>query len=706
MLGIMWASVYGQYLLDDRLVDQLEGEDVVVQGYVANFPKPLENRVGFDFIVTKAIEGVPKKIRLNWYSPPIAIKAGQVWQMAVRLKKPHARINPGGFDYEAWLFANHIGATGYVRPKPQTQQIDSHFSAHRYLVQFRQLISDRLDAVLPGSEQLGIIKALSIGSQELISQQQWEIFRITGVVHLMVISGGHISLVAGLVFLLVRRTWAWLGVLEVSPQTMAAYAAWLAGLLYGAIAGFSLPVQRAELMLTVWLWAIVRQRHTASMQVLLLALLVVVLFDPLALLSAGFWLSFAAVALLLFISANRLGKPSYWYQIGKVHLAMAIGLGPLLILFFQQVSLVAPLANYLAVPLIGVLITPLSLLAVLVAFISPWFASVLLWPVETLLTWLWWLLLQMADWPLASLSGIHAPWYSVLFAVLGVLLLLAPKGMPARYLSLFFILPVFFYPPKIPTAGEVWFTLLDVGQGLATVVQTQHHTLVFDTGAKYAEQADMGESVVLPYLQYQGISQIDTLLISHGDIDHSGGAESLLADMPVTKIYSSVAAWAERPSGNYCRTGQRWQWDGVDFSMLSPDEKGFNSENDNSCVLRISNRQHSFLLTGDIQQTAESHLVERYGNDLASEVLVAPHHGSKTSSSQSFIEQVRPERVLIPAGYRNRFGFPHLSVMQRYEKLQANIFSSANNGAISLKTDGAEMTQTLARQQQRKYWME
>ena len=702
----MWASVYGQYLLNHRLADQLEGEDVVVQGYVANFPKPLENRVGFDFIVTKAIEGVPGKIRLNWYSPPIAIKAGQVWQMAVRLKKPHARINPGGFDYEAWLFANHIGATGYVRPKPQPQQINSHFSAHRCLVQFRQLISDQLDAALPGSEQLGMIKALSIGSQELISQHQWEVFRITGIVHLMVISGGHISLVAGLVFLLVRRTWAWLGVLQVSPQTMAAYAAWLAGLWYGAIAGFSLPVQRAELMLTVWLWAIVRQRHTASMQVLLLALLVVVLFDPLALLSAGFWLSFAAVALLLFISANRLGKLRYWYQIGKVHLAMAIGLGPLLILFFQQVSLVAPLANYVAVPLIGVLITPLSLLAVLVAFISPWFASVLLWPVETLLKWLWWLLLQMADWPLASLSGIHAPWYSVLFAVLGVLLLLAPKGMPARYLSLFFILPVFFYAPKMPAVGEVWFTLLDVGQGLATVVQTQHHTLVFDTGAKYAEQADMGESVVLPYLQYQGISQIDTLLISHGDIDHSGGAESLLADMPVIKIYSSVAAWAERPSGNYCRTGQRWQWDGVDFSMLSPDEDGFNSENDNSCVLRISNRQHSFLLTGDIQQTAESHLVERYGNDLASEVLVAPHHGSKTSSSQGFIEQVRPERVLIPAGYRNRFGFPHLSVMQRYEKLQANIFSSANNGAISLKTDGAEMTQTLARQQQRKYWMD
>lgn len=706
MLGMVWAAVYGHYRLSDRMAAQREGEDVMVQGYVANFPKLLENRVGFDFIVTPSVAGVPGKIRLNWYSPSVAIKAGQAWQMPVRLRKPHGRSNPGGFDYEAWLFANHIGATGYVRSTPPPQQIEGDFSPHRYLVMFRQLISDRLDAALPNSEQLGIIKALSIGSQELISQQQWQVFRITGIVHLMVISGGHISLVAGLVFLWVRRVWAWLGMLDVSPQTMAAYAAWLAGLFYGAIAGFSLPVQRAELMLTVWLWSMVRQRHTASMQVLLLALLVVVLFDPLALLSAGFWLSFAAVALLLFMSANRLGKPRYCYQIGKVHLAMAIGLGPLLILFFQQVSFVAPLANYLAVPLVGVVITPLALLATMAAFISSAIAAVVLWPVEILLKWLWWLLLQMAVWPLANLSGLHAPWYSVLFAGLGVLLLLAPKGMPGRYLSLFFIVPVFFNTPKKPAVGEVWFSLLDVGQGLATVVQTQQHTLVFDTGAKFSEQADMGESVVLPYLHAQGISQIDSLVVSHGDIDHSGGAESLISEMPITNIYSSVAPWAERMNGNYCRAGQRWQWDGVDFVMLSPEQDGFDSENDNSCVLRISNKQHSFLLTGDIQQTAESHLVERYGPDLASEVLVAPHHGSKTSSSQAFVEQVKPKTVLIPAGYRNRFGFPHYSVVQRYERMQANIYSSADDGAISFKTDGAEMTQTLARQQQRKYWMD
>jgi competence protein ComEC len=706
LLGMAWAAIYGQYRLTDRLADPLEGEDVMVQGYVANFPRSLDNRVGFDFVVSPSIEGVPSTIRLNWYTPPIAIKAGQAWQMPVRLKKPHGRINPGGFDYEAWLFANHIGATGYVRSKPQSQQIKGGFSAHRYLVKVRQLISDHLDAALPGSQQLGIIKALSIGSQELISQQQWQVFRITGVVHLMVISGSHISLVAGLVFLWVRRAWAGSGVLTVSPQTVAAYAAWLAGLFYAAVAGFSLPVQRAVLMLTVWLWAIVRQRHTASMQVLLLALLVVVLFDPLALLAAGFWLSFAAVALLLFMSGNRLGKQRYWYQIGKLHLAMAIGLGPLLIVFFQQMSLVAPLANYLAVPLVGVLITPLSLLAALVAFISPGFAALLLWPVEYLLKMLWWLLLQMADWPLASLSSLHAPWYNVLFAGLGVLLLLLPKGFQGRYLSVFFILPVFFNTVKTPAAGEVWFSLLDVGQGLAAVVQTQQHTLVFDTGVKYAEQADMGESVILPYLHYQGISHIDTLVISHGDIDHSGGAESLLSDMPVTKLYSSVAAWAERPAGSYCRAGQSWQWDGVDFSMLSPDLDGFHSENDNSCVLRISNKRHSFLLTGDIQQAAEKHLVAQYADGLISEVLVAPHHGSKTSSSPAFLEQVKPKTVLIPAGYRNRFGFPHQSVIQRYQRMQANIYSSANDGAISFKTDGADMRLALMRQQQRKYWME
>jgi competence protein ComEC len=706
VLGAIWASAYGAWCLTDRLANDLEGKDLSVQGFIVSIPKQTEHRVGFDFKLTHDNPGVPSKLRLNWYYPTQSIKAGQTWEMTVRLKKPHGRGNPGGFDYEAWLFANHIGATGYVRSKPEPRRIDTAFSITRYLAVCRQTISDRMDELLADSDQLGVIKALTIGSQDLISRRQWEVFRLTGIVHLMVISGAHIGLVAGGVFLMVRWLWARVGILAVSPQNPAALCAWLAALFYAALAGFSIPAQRAVLMLTVGLWALVWQRNTAVMQGLLMALLVVVLIDPLALLSVGFWLSFSAVALLLYISAGRLGRPGYWRRAGKLHLSMALGLSPLLLVFFQQISLVAPLANSVAVPIIGLLVMPLSLLAAATVFCWPELAYWLLWPVERLLRSLWWLLQQLADWPPASLSLTAPPWYGVLLGTLGVLLLLAPKGMPGRYLSPFLLLPLFFVKSDKPRYGELWFTLLDVGQGLAAVVQTEQHVLVFDTGAQYSQQADMGETVVLPYLRYRGIATLDGLVISHGDNDHSGGASSVLSEMSVSALYSSVPEWAERSGGLYCAAGQGWHWDGVEFKMLSPGPEPFSGENDNSCVLQISNAKHGLLLTGDIQRTAEQWLVEHYGAALASSVLVAPHHGSKTSSSAGFLGQVRPELVLIPAGYKNRFGFPHAAVMRRYKTMHINSFSTAEVGAISLKTDGAAMHVELTRKRFKKYWMD
>lgn len=703
--GAIWASAYAEWRLADRLADELEGKDSIVQGYIASLPQQTEERVGFDFRVTRAEFGVPSRLRLNWHYPPQAIKAGQAWEMTVRLKKPHGRGNPGGFDYEAWLFANHIGATGYVRAKPQARALDMGFFMARYLTLCRQAISDRLDNVLPNSEHLGVIKALTIGSQELISQRQWQVFRLTGIVHLMVISGSHISLIAGAVFLISRRIWARAGFLALSPQNMAALLAGLSALFYTALAGFSVPAQRALVMLTVGLWALARQRNVAVMRVLLIALLLVVSFDPLALLSVGFWLSFGAVAMLLYVSSGRLGRGAYWRRAGKAHLAMAIGLSPLLVLFFQQVSLVAPLANGVAVPIIGVLATPLSLLAAGVAFVSPELAHWLLWPVERLLQGLWWFLQQMAAWPYAGLSTPAPAWYGVLFGILAVLLLLAPKGMPGRYLSLFLLLPLFFVRTDKPRHGEIWLTLLDVGQGLAAVLQTERHALVFDTGAKFSQQADMGESVVLPFLRHRGIAKLDGLVISHGDNDHSGGAASVLSEIPVSAIYSSVPDWAERAGGLYCKAGQHWHWDGVEFNMLSPGAEPFIGENDNSCVLQISTAKQRLLLTGDIQQDAEDWLVEQYGHALASSVLIAPHHGSKTSSSSGFLQRVRPELILIPAGYKNRFGFPHAAVLRRYEAMHIKSHGTAEAGAISLKTAGAVMDVELARQRLRKYWM-
>lgn len=385
LTGVVWASIYGGWRLSGVLVAELQGKDIQVQGYILSLPQTEDNRQSFDFWVTQAQPGIPDKLHLNWYEPIVDLRAGQAWEMTVRLKKPHGRNNPGGYDYEGWLFANHIGATGYVRTHPGPKLIPPTLQFDRYIALSRQLISERLSAALPNSRQLGVIQALTIGNQTAISQRQWDLYRKTGIVHLMVISGSHISLIAGLCFISVRRIWARWGGLQVSPQNMAALIAWLVALLYAALSGFSVPTQRALLMLTVGLWSVVWQRHTTPLQILCLALLAVVGFDPLSVVSVGFWLSFAAVALLIFFSAGRLGKTSYWREALKLHLVMAIGLAPLLMVFFQQVSLIAPLANWIAVPLIGGVITPLALLVTVVALFSIDLATLLFWPIDRLL---------------------------------------------------------------------------------------------------------------------------------------------------------------------------------------------------------------------------------------------------------------------------------------------------------------------------------
>ncbi len=705
LLGVLWASIYGDWRLSETLAVDLQGKDVKLQGYILSLPEHQDNRLSFDFVVTHAQPGIPVNLHLNWYNPKVALQAGQAWEMSVRLKRLHGRSNPGGFDYEAWLFANHVGATGYVRDNPESQPLPLLFNVQRTIAVCRQAISDHLDKALPDSKQLGVIKALTIGSQDLISQQQWALFRKSGIVHLMVISGSHISLIAGLVFLLVRRVWSRWGSLQISPQNVAALLAWCAALFYAGLSGFSVPTQRAMLMLSVGLWSIVRQRHTAPMPILALALWVVVLVDPLAVISAGFWLSFVAVALLIFISSGRLGHTTYWREAFKLHFAMAMGLAPLLMVFFQQVSLIAPLANWLAVPLVGFLITPLALLGTAIALLSAKLAGWLLWPVDGLLQSQEWFLQQLTVWPAINLNCAQPSWYGVLLAGLGIILLLAPRGIPGRYLSPFLFLPLWLVQVDKPKTGEIWLSLLDVGQGLATVAQTEHHSLVFDTGAKYSEQSDMGESVLLPFMRHQNINKLDILMISHGDIDHSGGAASLLAALPIDGVYSSVTQWAEHAHGQYCQAGQGWVWDGVEFTVLAPMQRQAESENDQSCVLKITGLQQSFLLTGDIESGAENLLVERYGEKLRSTVLISPHHGSKTSSSYPFLKQVKPAWVLIPAGYLNRFGFPHPQVMQRYQNMNTQTLTTGVNGAISVKVSDAGLNIETSRQKRHRYWM-
>ena len=396
VLGVLWALLFAMNRLSDRLPERLEGMDVQVTGYIADLPEQDEKRVRFDFIPRDGVyaasqsgtgvaitrdgvyatshTGIPSKLRLNWYYPDHEIKAGQHWSFAVKLKRVHGNMNPGGFDYERWLFTEGVGATGYVRPDPKPVLLGRD-SAWNSIAVWRQSITDQLSQVLGDSQSLALIKALTIGDGNSISQEQWEVFRKTGTTHLVVISGSHIGLVAGLVYFLVLRLWAWTGLLAWPPQKVAAVSALAVGVFYSGLAGFSVPTQRSVVMLSVAMAAILLQRNTRPFNTLAIAMFAVLIFDPLAVLSAGFWLSFLAVSLIVYSVAGRLGKPGYFWGTVKVNWATSVGLSPLLLFFFQQVSLIAPLANLIAVPVISLLVVPLSLLAVIIMFISPLLAG-------------------------------------------------------------------------------------------------------------------------------------------------------------------------------------------------------------------------------------------------------------------------------------------------------------------------------------------
>ena len=532
MLGVLWAILFAMHRLSDRLPELLEGLEIQVTGTIADLPEQDEQRASFNFItrdgvhtpnlpagaaaITEAALHVPDKLRLSWYYPEQVLKAGQQWVFTVKLKRAHGNMNPGGFDYERWLFTEGIGATGYVRsnPKPVLLGRDSVWNN---ISVWRQSISDRLSSTIGHSPSLALIKALTIGDGTEIIQKQWDVFRKTGTTHLVVISGSHIGLIAGLVYFLVLKLWAWTGWLKHSPQKIAAVSAVLVGLFYSGLAGFSVPTQRSVIMLVIAMAAVVLQRNSRPFNTLSIALIAVLLFDPLAVLAAGFWLSFLAVSLIVYAVYGRLGKLGYFWGAVKLHWVTSVGLSPLLLLFFQQVSLIAPLANLIAVPVISLLVVPLSLLAVVAMYISATLAGKLFYLVDTVLQGLWWLLVHIAEFPLAAINHASPSYWAVLFAVPGIVLLLAPVGIPARWLSLVMFLPLVFTEAKQPESGAIKLTLLDVGQGLSAVVQTSAHLLVYDTGAKFSEQSDMGSRVLLPFLHAQGASEIDMLVVSHGD---------------------------------------------------------------------------------------------------------------------------------------------------------------------------------------------
>ncbi len=691
LMGYLWTLLFAQLYLQAVLPEALAGQDFIVEGVVQGIPEHSRDSLRFEFLIRNYPDNLAapaaRRLRLSWYYPERQLNSGDRLRLEVRLKPPHGMQNPGGFDYEKWLFLRGIHATGYVRKSESTNLLAAgKFSIDR----LRQALQQQIRAIDEPRFQ-GLIQALTIGARSDISPQQWQRLIDTGTSHLMAISGLHIGLVAGMVFFLVRKLSPAALAARGSLQQVAALASLLVAGFYALMAGFSVPTQRAFVMLLVILLALFFRRPAFSLNTLALALLAVLLINPLAPLSAGFWLSFLAVLIIHMLVTGRQPtadtRLARWLQGGRLQWAIALAMLPLTLILFQQASLVSPLANLLVIPLVGLLVVPMALLASVAGMISAEWSVWLFSQVSWMLQGVMWILDNLSAWPFAShyIPGTNV--ICALLALIGSLLLLMPRGFPLRYAGAVMLLPLLLYQPQRPAPGEVWMTVLDVGQGLSVLLQTAEHDLLYDAGDKSSARFDMGERVVVPFLRYRGIETLDRMIVSHADRDHAGGAAAVISRLPVRQLMgdvSRVQPLAEWLAFQPCQRGQGWHWDGVEFRVLHPD-RDYSKTNNDSCVLQLRGEGYSLLLPGDIEARVERLLLARDGEALAADVLLLAHHGSNTSSTHAWLQRVKPSLAIVSAGYKNRFRHPAAKVRKRLHAMQLPALNTASSGAIEIR---------------------
>ena len=711
VFGVCWASGFALWRMSDELPRAWEQKTIQIVGVVASVPEATEHGTRFRFDVEKILTKyavVPQHISLNQYNAYqkygskrhqaanaeavvtqlTNFKAGQRWQLFVRLKRPHGTANPHGFDFESWALSENIRATGSIKNNTENKKLNTFVWRPSYVIEhLRENIKQRISHVLAGKPYIGIIEALVMGDDSQIAVDDWQVFLRTGVSHLVSISGLHITMLSGLAFGFVSFFWRRVPslVMRLPTRKAAVIAGVITGLAYALIAGFSVPSQRTFYMLLVFAVALWSGRQLLISQVLAIALFIVVLLDPWAVNAPGFWLSFGAVAMLAYALGARIGQIHWFRAALQTQWAVTIGMLPLLLVMFNQASIISPIANAFAIPLISFVVTPLALLGSFIPIDAPlnWSYKAL----EVGMIALKWLnQLPMATWQQ------HAPaTWTLLPAMFGMLWLLLPRGFPLRWMGVVGFLPMILITPIKPNVGDMKVTVLDVGQGLSVVVQTASHTLLYDAGPKYNEQSDAGSRIVVPFLRGEGVAKIDGFIVSHNDIDHSGGMASVLALMPVTWLASSFKEKIEAPETQNkltCFAGQVWVWDNVRFEVLHPTIEGYDdlkvSDNNRSCVLKVTSQAGSILLTGDIEKEAESALLNTIPEKLKSDVLTVPHHGSKTSSTSAFIAAVAPNISVFTAGYLNRFGHPKPLILERYQSFGSTIQRSDYDGAIQI----------------------
>lgn len=688
LFGLSWAGANAQWALNDRLSNSLDGETRWVEGRVVGLPQYNEGVVRFELTDARSRRTqVPRLMRLAWYDGP-PVGSGERWRLAVKLKRPAGLLNPHSFDYDAWLLAQRIGATGTVKDGQRLKEAQWAW---------RDGVRQRLHAV-DAQGRNGALAALVLGDGGGLGREDWQVLQDTGTVHLLVISGQHIGLLAGVVYLLIAglaRYGCWPNRLPWLPW--ACGLAFSAALGYGLLAGFDVPVRRACVMIGLLLLWRLRFRHLGAWWPLLLALNGVLLLDPLASLQPGFWLSFAAVAVLIFTFGGRLGAWAWWQTWTRAQWLIAIGLSPVLLVLGLPISLSGPAANLFAVPWVSLVVLPPALLGTLLLPI-PYIGEGLLWLAGGLIDWLFKGLALIAG-RLPAWVPAAIPIWVWLLGMAGACLLLMPRGVPLRPLGWPLLLLLVFPPRPLLEAGvaEVW--QLDVGRGLAILVRTRHHTLLYDTGPRFGD-VDLGERVVLPALRKLGVDRLDLMLISHADADHAGGARAVASGLPVKRVLSGdpLPLPAELRA-QACESGERWRWDGVDFQLWQ--WTSATDSNQKSCVLQIEANGERLLLTGDIDTVAERALLD---SPLAvpTDWLQAPHHGSRSSSSMALLAALQPKAVLISRGNGNSFGHPHPTVIARYRKRRMAIYDSAEQGAIRLQLGRFQPPWTM--RQARRFW--
>lgn len=696
-------------VIESRLDARFAGDSMLVAVRVDDFPR--DNGRSTSFVATATDDQrLRGRVRLSWFDPPVPVRLGDVWRLELRLRRPRSNSNPGSMDYEAWLFRNRIAASGYVVDSKHNLLLDSATATGIDLL--RQRYVRRLQKHLHNDNSIAVLAAIVVGARHLIAPEQWDRYSATGTSHLMAISGLHVGLAAAGSYVL---TAALLGlfVRHRNQRHVALVIAVIVALVYAIVSGFAVPAQRATIMLVLATIVVLRLRQVSPGRVLAAAAAIVVITDPLSTMSPGFKLSFAAVALLSWFMQAQMVAGVGWLlrpllalrSLAFVQVLLLVGLLPLTVLIFDRASLAAPMINLIAVPLFSVITVPLALLSLILDGALAFAGDIAMRAAAASIDWLEWLIAIMASvrhspFIVADLNG-----FGWLYLLLPLMWVLLPSGWPGRFVAWLGLVSLLCWRPAGTPPRCVDVDILDVGQGLAVIVQSRAHTLVYDSGPSYRSGGSAATRVLLPFLASKGIRLVDRLIISHSDLDHAGGTQALRENIVIDDIISGEPLPAPDLAAGRCLAGSRWEWDEVRFSILHPALQSIRTGNDASCVLLIETGEHRILLTGDIEAGVEADLVRRRQLPTV-DVVTVPHHGSRTSSIAAFVRSLMPDIAIVSAAAGNQWGFPKPEVVARWQSYGANVLNTATSGAIGLRmcaNDGV-MAVTEHRKVVRRLW--